>query len=51
MKKDHFKKKLLLWSQVPFKDKRYLNNFWMIMVKNGRDHLGHGTLKSTASQE
>ena len=33
------------------KAKSYFNNFWMDVVKNGCDHLGHGTLNSVVSQE
>ena len=31
--------------------KSYFNNFWLVLVKNGRGLLGHGTPKSTVSQE
>ena len=32
------------------KVKSYVNNFWVIMVKNGCGLLGHGTLKYAVSQ-
>ena len=33
------------------KAKSYLNNLWVVLVKNGRGFLGLGTLESVVSQE
>ena len=41
---------LVCWYKLR-KTKSYFNNFWGDTAKNGRNLLGHGTLKSAISQE
>ena len=36
---------------IQIQERSCFNNFWVVVVKNGRSPLGDGTLKSPVSQE